>query len=76
MVTFLIERLFGCRHKKLTLPITPTHRPGTKAGRSYVACLECGKQFHYDVDNLCVGAPISASGDIQPTGRRAFQVQY
>ena len=50
--------VFGCRHRKLTRPITPHHRPGTKAGPTYVACLDCGKQFHYDVANMRVGKQI------------------
>ena len=54
----IFDLLFGCRHKHITRPITPRHRPGTKAGSSYVACLECGKQFHYDVTNMRVGEPI------------------
>ena len=50
----IFDLLFGCRHKQLTRPITPHHRPGTKALRTYVSCLECGKQFDYDVEKMHV----------------------
>jgi hypothetical protein len=52
MFSKLIDAIFGCRHARYTFPITvragsrrhPTaHRPGT-----YVACLDCGKEFRYD----------------------------
>lgn len=38
----LLIFLFPCRHLKTTWPITP------KQSRTYVVCLECGKEFGYD----------------------------
>ena len=40
--------------------------PVTKAGvphitQSYVVCLECGKQFAYDVEEMRIGKPLPAS---------------
>jgi len=57
MVTKLVSLLFGCRHRNLTRPITPAHRPGTKA-EAYVACLECGQRFQYDPKELRIGPPL------------------
>lgn len=61
MFVRIFDLLFGCRHKRLTRPITRVHRPGTPAGPVYVACLECGKQFHYDVATMRVGAPVESA---------------
>ena len=54
----IFNLLFGCRHKHVTRPITPLHRPGAKAGLAYVVCLDCTKQFQYDVTNMRMGKPI------------------
>lgn len=58
MIAKVFDLFFGCRHKQLSRPITKVHRPGTPAGVVYVCCLECGKQFHYDVTNMQVGSPV------------------
>jgi hypothetical protein len=42
----IILALFGCRHARLTFPLTPMT---PRRGRTYVACLGCGKQFEYEV---------------------------
>lgn len=55
MIENMINALFGCRHKRLTRPITPVHKPGTP-GFSYVACLDCGRQFEYDTKELRIGS--------------------
>jgi len=53
MFSKLWDAMFGCRHARYTFPITvraggsrrtpPAQRTGT-----YVACLDCGKEFRYD----------------------------
>ncbi len=52
MFSKLLNAMFGCRHSRYTFPITvraglrrtpPAQRTGT-----YVACLDCGKEFRYD----------------------------
>ena len=32
--------------------MTAVHTPGTPAGETYVVCLECGKRFAYDLENM------------------------
>jgi hypothetical protein len=76
MIAALMRGLFGCRHKKLTRPITPAHKPGTKAGNSYVACLDCGSQFHYDTQNMTMGPPVSAACIARPSGCYPAQTGY
>ena len=34
---------------------------GIPQGQTYVVCLECGKQFAYDVDEMRIGKPLPAS---------------
>jgi hypothetical protein len=50
----MLNLLFGCRHRPITRPMTPFHKPGTPAGQTYVVCLECGKRFQYDLVNMRV----------------------
>jgi hypothetical protein len=57
-MTVLFDFLFGCRHKQITRPITPVRKPGIRSEGTYVACLECGTQFSYDLDEMRVGEPI------------------
>jgi hypothetical protein len=47
--------LFCCRHRRTTRPMTLVHKPGTPSGETYVACLECGKGFPYDVTHMRIG---------------------
>ena len=51
MLTKLMDAMFGCRHARYSFPITP--RAGSRGARgqrtgTYVACLDCGKEFRYD----------------------------
>jgi hypothetical protein len=55
MVGKVVALLFGCRHRRMTRPITPVYKFGTPPGDSYVRCLECGKRFSYDTRNMRVG---------------------
>jgi hypothetical protein len=47
----LLESFFGCRHAHYSFPITVRGtRRNTAAALTgtYVACLDCGKEFPYD----------------------------
>jgi hypothetical protein len=57
MIDAVMNLLFACRHRHITRPITPVHRPGTPAGETYVACLDCGTRFPYDVANMTIASP-------------------
>lgn len=70
MVSTVLNLLFGCRHRRLTRPITPAHKPGTRAQSAYVACLECGRQFHYDVHNMRIGQPVDMTAPDPATDAR------
>lgn len=49
MLRFLTS-MFGCAHTRCTFPITAT-KPG-HASSTYVVCLDCGKEFPYDWEQM------------------------
>ena len=48
----IIDALFGCWHRNTTFPLTSKreHRHSEAASQTgtYVVCLDCGKEFAYD----------------------------
>jgi hypothetical protein len=57
-MTQLIDALFGCRHSRYSFPRTirgTARRPqaGALTG-TYVACLDCGREFPYDWEEMKV----------------------
>jgi len=58
MIKAMMHLFFGCRHKRLTRPITPVNK-AKQSGETYVACLDCGRQFNYDVSKMRMGKEIS-----------------
>ncbi len=50
----ILNLLYGCRHKRLSRPITLVHTRA-EAGLCYIVCLDCGQQFHYDTENMQMG---------------------
>jgi hypothetical protein len=58
MIESLIDTLFGCRHSNYSFPITVRPRPRRNSAASltgtYVACLDCGKEFPYDWQEMKV----------------------
>ena len=72
----LMNFFFGCRHKKVTRPITPVRRCVAQPRSTYVACLDCGKQFYYDTERFRMAGPISGDDDVQPSGSETLEAQY
>ncbi len=50
MFSRLMDAMFGCRHARYSFPITVRAGRNSTAQRTgtYVACLDCGKEFRYD----------------------------
>jgi hypothetical protein len=52
MFSRVFDAMFGCRHPRFSFPMTTraTHRRNKAGARlgTYVACLDCGKEFAYD----------------------------
>jgi len=61
MVANLFDALFGCWHTHFSFP--QTVRPGTRRSRAasvtgtYVVCLNCGKEFAYDWQQMRIVSP-------------------
>jgi len=52
MLSKLMDAMFGCRHARYSFPITVRagarrYQTAQRTG-TYVACLDCGKEFRYD----------------------------
>jgi hypothetical protein len=73
MLQSILNVFFGCAHPRTTFPLTP-ERGGAQAGasRTYVVCLDCGKEFAYDWKEMRVGQPVAAhvpATEAQPSFR-------
>jgi hypothetical protein len=54
----LLEKLFGCAHDRTTFPITPSRVSGLSGGArkgTYIVCLDCGKEFDYNWNEMRIG---------------------
>lgn len=63
MIDSLLNLLFRCSHRRLTRPVAPITKAGQPQSQSYVVCLDCGKQFEYDVKEMRMGKAINHSHD-------------
>jgi hypothetical protein len=57
MMAKMIDAMFGCRHSHYSFPVTirGARRPQAAAlTGTYVACLDCGKEFPYDWQEMKV----------------------
>ena len=63
MIDTVLNLLFRCSHRRLTRPVAPITKAGQPHSQSYVVCLDCGKQFEYDLKEMRIGKPIDRSHD-------------
>ena len=63
MIDTLLNLLFRCSHRRLTRPVAPITKAGQPHSQSYVVCLDCGKQFEYDLKEMRIGKAINHSHD-------------
>jgi hypothetical protein len=61
MIDSVLNLLFRCSHRRLTRPMAPVSKAGKPHSQAYVVCLDCGKQFEYDVNTMRMGKPIDHS---------------
>jgi hypothetical protein len=58
MIGKLLDAVFGCRHSRFSFPVTirgANRRPQAAAlTGTYVACLDCGREFPYDWQEMKV----------------------
>ena len=74
----LFERVFGCSHKRCSFPITVRGKlrrsPAASLTGTYVVCLDCGREFAYDWQEMRMVEPEgSEAGERAPvfTGPKA-----
>jgi hypothetical protein len=63
VIDTLLNLLFRCHHSRLTRPVAPLTKAGQPHSQSYVVCLDCGKQFEYDMKEMRMGKSIDRSHD-------------
>src|ERR1035438_9396744 len=63
VIDTLLNLLFRCSHRRLTRPVAPITKAGQPHSQSYVVCLDCGKQFEYDLKEMRIGKVIDHSHD-------------
>jgi hypothetical protein len=61
--------IFRCQHRKITFPRTQTIQSGGSEVETYVVCLDCGKRFAYDWENMHLGKPVDISSGSQDFAR-------
>jgi len=61
VIDTLLNLVFRCAHRRLTRPVTPVAKGDAPHG-TYVVCLDCGKEFGYDWQEMRV-----VSGTLSPT---------
>jgi hypothetical protein len=54
MLSRLFNLLFGCSHRRISRPVTPT-KQSTGPRDTYVVCFECGKHIAYDLKAMKLG---------------------
>jgi hypothetical protein len=68
MLSSVFDSLFGCSHRRTTFPMTPK-RPTARLG-AYVTCLDCGKEFAYNWNEMRMEQePIVIAADPLPSNR-------
>jgi DNA-directed RNA polymerase subunit RPC12/RpoP len=63
VIDTLLNLLFRCSHRRLTRPFAPVTKAGQPHSQGYVVCLDCGKQFEYDMNLMRMGKAIDHSHD-------------
>ena len=69
MLSLVFDSLFGCSHQRTTFPITP--KPPARQG-AYVSCLDCGKEFAYNWNEMRMEEKPVAAVHIAPAVHSAL----
>ena len=74
MFQSIMNTLFSCSHPRTTFPLTPVRRGAATGGgsRTYVVCLDCGREFDYNWQDMRVGEPVATqlpAPEAQPSFR-------
>ena len=63
MFGVLLNFLFGCRHRRLSRPMTQMSEKRVPQGEPYVVCFECGTRLAYDAREMRLGKAIRKQPD-------------
>jgi hypothetical protein len=63
VIETVLNLLFYCGHRHLTRPFTPLREGGAPRAETYVVCLDCTKQFSYDLKQMRIGKVIDHTHD-------------
>jgi len=55
MLQTVLNAVFGCSHRRTTFPQTAVRG----VARTYIVCLDCGKEFSYDWKTMRVGEAVA-----------------
>jgi hypothetical protein len=58
MIARLFDIFFGCRHAHYSFPFTQARLHPIVRKETYVVCLDCGREFHYDLRTMRMGRKI------------------
>ena len=74
VIDTILNLLFRCAHRHLTRPFTPVGGQAAPQGTTYVVCLDCTKQFAYDLKAMRIGKAIDHAHDacVIPPYAQAF----
>src|SRR5512133_3588880 len=61
MIDTISNLLFRCSHRRLTRPLSAMSKTGEPQSHPYVVCLDCGKQFTYDMKSMKMGKAVDRS---------------
>jgi hypothetical protein len=72
----VFDMLFGCWHKNYSFPITTAkasskHSHAADLTGTYVVCLDCGKEFPYDWEQMKVLTALSGPTEVKPLAKAA-----
>jgi len=59
----IMDFVFGCRHSRYSFPLTVragSRRSANSRVGTYVVCLDCGREFSYDWQQMRLARPESA----------------
>lgn len=75
MMNSLLSMILGCSHKRTTFPLTPSLKSRLSDGarsRTYIVCLNCGKEFEYNWKEMRIGSP-AGERPVSPADLRTEQ---
>ncbi len=61
MFQSILNSLFGCSHARTTFPLTRDRKGAAARTGMYVVCLDCGREFAYDWDEMRIGRQVGVT---------------